>query len=106
PLSLPDALPSFAVARGPVRVQRDFALELQLAFDHGARADHDLRLALADLHREPVRRRAVDGDAAAHVRVDADGDVAADGGDAAAKVDVDQADGAVDRGHVAAHAAA
>ena len=41
-----------------------------------------------------------------HVRVDADGDVAVDGLDAAADVGVDQADGAVDGLDVAADVAA
>src|SRR5690606_18353072 len=62
-----------ADACGLVHVQRDLAVELQLALDHGARADHDLRLALVDLHRKPVRRGLVDPAPAGHVRPDPTG---------------------------------
>ena len=51
---------------------------------------------LLAVHAEPaVVVRLLDVDAAAHVRADADGDVAVDGFDAAADVGVDQADRAV-----------
>src|SRR5690606_35856816 len=66
---------------------------------------HDA-LPIFDLHREPVRTRPADGDAAAHVRAHAHGDVAADGADIAGQVDGDQADRAVHGAHVAADAAA
>src|SRR5690606_31528526 len=80
-----------------MHVKRDFALEHQVAVDHRVGADHDARLAVAaEADRHPVRRRLVDLEPAAHVRVDADGDVAADRLDAAAHFGGDDADGAVD----------
>src|SRR5690606_5218905 len=82
------------------------ALELQLALDHGAGADDDLRLALADLHRKPVRRGLVDPDPAGHVRADPDGDIAAYRLDAAGQVDIDQPDRPVHGLDVAADAPA
>src|SRR5690606_35963644 len=88
-----------------VHVQVDLAVEAQRALDHRAGTDDDPRPAL-DLYRKPVRARPVHGDAAAHVPAHADGAVAADGGDAAGQVDVDQPDRAVGRFHVAADAAA
>src|SRR5690606_4053142 len=95
-----------ADARGVVHVEGDLALELQLALDHGAGADDDLRPALADLHRQPVRRGLVDPDPAGHVRTDPDGDIAAHRLDAAGQVDIDQPDRPVHGLDVAADAPA
>src|SRR3546814_5488215 len=86
------------LAGAGVHVQRDLALEHQVAFHHRIGSDHDARLAVAaELDRQPGRVLLVDLQPAAYVRVDADGDVAVDGLDAAAQLGGDDADRAVDR---------
>src|SRR3546814_11408209 len=81
-----------------VHVQRDLALEHQVAFHHRIGPDHDARLAIAaELDRQPGRVLLVDLQPAAYVRVDADGDVAVAGLDVAAQLGGDDADRAVDR---------
>src|SRR3546814_20434000 len=86
------------LAGAGVHVQRDLALEHQVAFHHRIGSDHDARLAVAaELDRQPGRVLLVDLQPAAYVRVDADGDVAVDGLDAAAQLGGDGADRAVDR---------
>src|SRR3546814_9568639 len=80
-----------ADAGAGVHVQRDLALEHQVAFHHRIGSDHDPRLAIAaELDRQPGRVLLVDLQPAAYVRVDADGDVAVDGLDAAAQLGGDR----------------
>src|SRR3546814_3496796 len=64
-----------ADAGAGVHVQRDLALEHQVAFHHRIGSDHDARLAVAaELDRQPGRVLLVDLQPAAYVRVDADGE--------------------------------
>src|SRR3546814_1643666 len=87
-----------ADAGAGVHVQRDLALEHQVAFHHRIGPDHDARLAIAaELDRQPGRVLLVDLQPAAYVRVDAAGAVAVDGLDVAATPGGDDADRAVDR---------
>src|SRR3546814_18162369 len=76
-----------------VHVQRDLALEHQVAFHHRIGPDHDARLAIAaELDRQPGRVLLVDLQPAAYVRFDAAGDVAVDGLDVASYIGGDDDD--------------
>src|SRR5688572_27488923 len=87
-----------------VHIEGDLALEHQRAFDHGVRSDHYARVAI--VHREQLPVGLGVANAALHVRVGADGDVAVDCFDAAGDLGADQADGAVHGLDVAADDAA